>query len=76
VDDGRRLRGPAGQAFSSDQVQLSNLSANLSTNSPGLAAKLAHLTAAVGGGTYHVDAQAVSASILNETLRFSSLSHN
>jgi hypothetical protein len=68
------LRGPAGQAFAADQIQLSNLGAHLSAaqgNSPAQLEKLSHLTASVGSGAYRVDAQEVSGSIIADHLRFS-----
>jgi hypothetical protein len=68
------LRGPAGQAFAADQIQLSNLGAHLSAaqgNSPAQLEKLSHLTASVGTGAYRVDAQEVSGSIIADHLRFS-----
>lgn len=73
-DGGRLLRGPAGQAFSSDQVQLSNLSSNLAAtqmNSPQWTGKISHLTAAVGSGSYSVDAHVVGGSIIDDSLQFS-----
>jgi len=79
VVDGKRLRGPSGQPFSSDEVQLSHLSANLTaaqSDSPAWTGKLSHLTAAVAGGSYHVDAHEVSASIINDSLRIGALSHS
>jgi anti-sigma28 factor (negative regulator of flagellin synthesis) len=68
------LRGPAGQAFAADQIQLSNLGVHLSAaqgNSPVQLEKLSHLTAAVGSGAYRVDAQEVSGSVIADHLRFS-----
>src|SRR5260370_11757249 len=68
------LRGPAGQAFAADQIQLSTLGAHLSAaqgNSPAQLEKLFHLTAAVGKHVYRVDAQAVSGSVIADRLRFS-----
>jgi len=65
------LRGPAGQAFAADQIQLSILGAHLSAaqgNSAVQLEKLSHLTAAVGSGAYRVDAQQVSASIIADHL--------
>lgn len=75
--DNGRLRGPTGQAFSPDEVQLSNLSASLAaaqSNSQAWIGKISHLTAAVAADSYHIQAQAVSASIIDEGLRFSNLS--
>lgn len=68
------LRGPAGQAFAADQIQLSHLGVHLAAaqgNSPAQLEKLSHLTAAVGSGAYRVDAQEVSGSVIAEHLRFS-----
>ncbi|HEY6393426.1 MAG TPA: flagellar biosynthesis anti-sigma factor FlgM [Bryobacteraceae bacterium] len=67
----RPLRGPAGQTFAADQIQLSILGAHLSAaqgNSAVQLEKLSHLTAAVGSGAYRVDAQQVSASIIADHL--------
>jgi len=67
--------GTAGQARTSesagggDQVQLSSLGAHLGASgsvSADHSAKLAQLTAAVSGGSYRVDASAVSASLIQE----------
>jgi hypothetical protein len=66
-------RGPAGQSFAADEIQLSTLAAHLSAaqgNSPAQLQKLSYLTAAVGSGTYHVDAQILSASVIENHLRF------
>jgi anti-sigma28 factor (negative regulator of flagellin synthesis) len=68
------LRGPGGQAFAADQIQLSTLGAHLSAaqgNSPAQLEKVLHLAAAVGNGAYRVDAQEVSGSIITDSLRFS-----
>ena len=68
------LRGPAGQAFAADQIQLSHLGAHLAAaqgNSPAQLEKLSRLTAALGSDSYRVDAQEVSGSVIAEHLRFS-----
>jgi len=73
IQDPERSRGPAGALFSSDHVQLSNLSAHLSassSDSPQRAAHLSSLAASVANGTYHVDASVVSGNIINDSLRF------
>jgi hypothetical protein len=65
-------RGPAGQSFAADEIQLSTLGAHLSAaqgNSPAQLAKLSYLTAAVGSGTYHVDAQTLSGSVIANHFR-------
>ena len=65
-------RGPAGQSFATDKIQLSTLGAHLSAaqgNSPAQLAKLSHLTAAVGSGAYQVDAQVLSESLIASHLR-------
>ena len=72
TDGGRRLQGPAGQSFSNDQIQLSNLSSTLAAaqaKSPAWMGKLANLTAAVGNGSYAVDTHAVSAKIIDDSLQ-------
>src|SRR5258708_4908348 len=68
------LRGPAGQTFESDQIQLSALSAHLSAaqgNSRAQLEKLSHLSASVGNGAYRVDALEVSGSVIADHLRSS-----
>src|SRR5258708_27843087 len=68
------LRGPAGQTFAADQIQLSALGAHLSAaqgSSPAQLEKLSHLTGSVGGGAYRVDAHEGSGSIIADHLRFS-----
>ena len=55
-----------------DQVALSSLSSALNlqpSNSPQNSAKLAQLSAAVSTGGYHVDAPALSNSIINSSIR-------
>ena len=55
-----------------DQVQLSNLSGYLAaseSDSPEQAARVSHLTAAVSNGSYLVDVHAVSAKIIQESMR-------
>jgi len=67
-------RGPAGQVFATDQIQLSNLGAHLAAaqgNSPAQLEKLSHLTAAVGNGAYRVNAHEVSGTIIADHLRSS-----
>ena len=69
------LRGPVGQTFEADQIQLSALSAHLSAaqgNSQAQLEKLSHLSASVGNGAYRVDAQKVSGSVIADHLRSSS----
>ena len=66
-------RGPAGQSFATDEIQLSTLGAHLSAaqgNSPAQLQKLSYLTAAVGSGAYHVDAQVLSKSLIASHLHF------
>ena len=66
---GQASRGESGHSGSGgDQVHLSNLGAQLgvSGSSAARAAKVAHLTAAVSSGRYHVNASSVSASIIHE----------
>ena len=68
------LRGPADQTFEADRIQLSALSAHLSSaqgNSQAQLEKLTHLTASVGSNAYRVDPQEVSGSVIAEHLRFS-----
>ena len=63
----------ARQSSASDQVQLSNLSEHLSAavaDSAGRMKKLSSLAAAVLSGGYHVDAGAVSESIIRYSLQF------
>ena len=66
---GKPLRGASG---ASDQVQLSNLSSvlgALQTESPERAARLDHLSVAVGTGSYGVDPYVVGGSVIRESLR-------
>jgi hypothetical protein len=68
------LRGPAGQTFEADRIQLSALSAHLSAaqgNSPTQLEKLSHLTVSVGSGAYRVDAQEVSGRVIADHIRSS-----
>lgn len=65
-------RGESGRATRSDQVSLSSLSGFLSVQQPDSqqqTAKIAQLSAAVGAGRYSVDAQALSGSIIQQSLR-------
>lgn len=55
-----------------DQVSLSSLSSALRaqhSESPGHAARLAQLSAAVATGTYQVDSQALSTTIISGSMR-------
>jgi len=73
VKDNRQASGAAG---ASDHVQLSNLSAHLTASfsgSPSKMNRMSVLTAAVSGGSYHVDAAVVSHSIIQDTLRFTAV---
>jgi hypothetical protein len=65
--------GELGQrSYADDQVQLSNLSTNLSagqSNSAARLAKLSQLGAEVGTDRYHADAGQVAASVIQATAR-------
>jgi len=66
----QRPANPAGGG--SDRVSLSNFSAALTasdSNSPQQVARLAGISAASANGSYHIDAPAVSASIVNGHFR-------
>lgn len=70
---GGRPAGPAGHSVASDQIQLSQLSAQLSqSGSAEHIAKLSHLTAAVTKGQYGVDAGVLSADIIQYSLALGS----
>lgn len=65
----RGVRGRAGDAR--DQVQLSNLSGALSSLQPGSPereGRVSELEGVVQSGSYRVDAQAVSASMVDDAL--------
>jgi len=69
---GQRKPGFIGAA--ADRIQLSNLSGSLAasgSDSPEHAGKLAALQSAVSGGGYRVDALAVSAGIIKDSIQFS-----
>ena len=69
---GQSRRGRGGRSDRSDQVQISNLSSALyasEAESPGHTAKLAQLFAIVDSGNYHIDSQALSASIIRDGSR-------
>jgi anti-sigma28 factor (negative regulator of flagellin synthesis) len=64
---------PASQTATSDQAQLSGLGAYLTSalnGSPALVSKLSELSTAVSNGQYHVDAYAVSGSIIQHGIEF------
>jgi anti-sigma28 factor (negative regulator of flagellin synthesis) len=72
-DAGSAIQQPAGGASPSDQEQISSLGRFLATalsGSPVHLAKVSELSAAVSSGKYHVDAYAVSASIIQNTIEF------
>jgi anti-sigma28 factor (negative regulator of flagellin synthesis) len=65
---------PGAMPESSDHFQLSNLSTYLAaarSDSPAHMEKLSSLQAAVSAGEYHVDSSSLSASIVQDSLRFS-----
>ena len=70
--------GPAERPLATDRVQLSNLSASLTSALGASAAhlqKLSSLAGAVLNGGYQVDARAVSDSIIRHSLQFGSASY-
>jgi anti-sigma28 factor (negative regulator of flagellin synthesis) len=71
TNTGGPRRGIPGQPPAADQIQLSTLSSHLSAaqgNSPAQVAKLFHLTAAVGDGTYNVATYKIAASVIGDHL--------
>ena len=56
-------RAPTGVAKGSDQVELSALSSSFEAAHT---QHVAHVSAAVAGGSYHADAQAISARMIEE----------
>ena len=73
VIEGSRISAPAVRAAAWDQIQLSNLSAQLTAalcDSPARLAKLAGLSSAVLAGRYQVDASLVSGGIIRDSLLF------
>lgn len=63
-------RGAAAASSSADQVQISFLSARLlETYSAEHSSRVARVSGALEGGGYHVEAQVVSANIIDEHLR-------
>jgi flagellar biosynthesis anti-sigma factor FlgM len=75
---GSASKQPLGREAASDQVQLSSLSSHLASaldGSPALAAKVSELHAAVSNGQYHVDAYAVSGSIIQHRIEFGGTSY-
>jgi flagellar biosynthesis anti-sigma factor FlgM len=64
---------PGQQAAASDRVQLSSLNGHLASalsGSPAHAAKLSELDAALSSGQYHMDAYAVSGSLIQHSIEF------
>ena len=72
------MKQPVGPEAASDQVQLSNLSSYLASaldGSPAHVAKVGELGAAVSSGQYHVNADAVSGSIIQHSIEFGGASY-
>lgn len=64
---------PAAASAASDQVELSGLSSYLTSalnGSPAHVGKLSKLAAAISSGQYHVDAHAVSGSLIQHAIEF------